>query len=64
MKSTTGKINDEALVQAVKLSDRYVTDRCLPDKALDLIDEACSRLRLEPTLYLQKSMNCVAECLS
>ena len=41
------KINDEALVQAVKLSDRYVTDRCLPDKALDLIDEACSRLRLE-----------------
>jgi ATP-dependent Clp protease ATP-binding subunit ClpB len=41
------KINDEALVQAVKLSDRYVTDRCLPDKALDLIDEASSRLRLE-----------------
>ena len=41
------KINDEALVQAVTLSDRYVTDRCLPDKALDLIDEASSRLRLE-----------------
>jgi ATP-dependent Clp protease ATP-binding subunit ClpB len=41
------KISDEALVQAVRLSDRYVSDRCLPDKALDLIDEAASRLRLE-----------------
>jgi ATP-dependent Clp protease ATP-binding subunit ClpC len=38
--------NDEALVQAVKLSHRYVTDRRLPDKAIDLIDEAAARLRV------------------
>lgn len=38
--------SDEALVQAVKLSHRYVTDRRLPDKAIDLIDEAASRLRV------------------
>ncbi|MFO7263038.1 MAG: ATP-dependent Clp protease ATP-binding subunit ClpC [Bacillaceae bacterium G1] len=40
------KITDEAIVQAVKLSDRYITDRFLPDKAIDLIDEAASRVRL------------------
>ena len=40
------KITDEAIVQAVKLSDRYITDRFLPDKAIDLIDEAGSRVRL------------------
>ena len=40
------KILDEALVQAVKLSDRYITDRYLPDKAIDLIDEAASSLRI------------------
>ncbi|MBB6284368.1 ATP-dependent protease ATP-binding subunit ClpC [Geobacillus subterraneus] len=39
-------ISDEAIVQAVKLSDRYITDRFLPDKAIDLIDEACSKVRL------------------
>ncbi len=39
-------IDDEAIVQAVKLSDRYINDRHLPDKAIDLIDEACSRVRL------------------
>jgi ATP-dependent Clp protease ATP-binding subunit ClpC len=38
--------NDDALVQAVKLSHRYVTDRRLPDKAIDLIDEAAARLRV------------------
>ena len=38
--------SDEALVQAAKLSHRYVTDRRLPDKAIDLIDEAASRLRV------------------
>ncbi|WP_067928217.1 ATP-dependent Clp protease ATP-binding subunit [Alicyclobacillus shizuokensis] len=40
------KITDEALEAAVKLSDRYITDRFLPDKAIDLIDEAASRVRL------------------
>lgn len=39
-------IDDEALVQAAQLSDRYITDRSLPDKAIDLIDEASSRVRL------------------
>jgi len=41
------KITDEALEAAVKLSDRYITDRFLPDKAIDLIDEAASRVRLK-----------------
>ncbi|WP_074950839.1 ATP-dependent Clp protease ATP-binding subunit [Alicyclobacillus macrosporangiidus] len=40
------KITDEALEAAVRLSDRYITDRFLPDKAIDLIDEAASRVRL------------------
>ncbi|HEY9826968.1 MAG TPA: ATP-dependent Clp protease ATP-binding subunit [Stenomitos sp.] len=40
------KIADEALVAAAKLSDRYISDRFLPDKAIDLIDEAGSRVRL------------------
>ncbi|MGG3961771.1 ATP-dependent protease ATP-binding subunit ClpC [Geobacillus stearothermophilus] len=39
-------ISDEAIIQAVKLSDRYITGRFLPDKAIDLIDEACSKVRL------------------
>ncbi|WP_126429270.1 ATP-dependent Clp protease ATP-binding subunit [Brevibacillus marinus] len=41
------KITDEAIEQAVKLSDRYITDRYLPDKAIDLIDEAASKVRLQ-----------------
>ncbi len=41
------KIKDEALVAAVKLSSRYITDRFLPDKAIDLVDEATSSLRME-----------------
>ena len=41
------RILDSALVQAAKLSDRYITDRFLPDKAIDLIDEAASSLRIE-----------------
>jgi ATP-dependent Clp protease ATP-binding subunit ClpB len=40
-------IRDEAIIAAVDLSTRYITDRYLPDKAIDLIDEAASRLRLE-----------------
>ncbi|MBR5234213.1 MAG: ATP-dependent Clp protease ATP-binding subunit [Clostridia bacterium] len=41
------KITDEAIVAAVKLSSRYIGDRFLPDKAIDLIDEASSRVRLK-----------------
>ncbi|MBQ1988531.1 MAG: ATP-dependent Clp protease ATP-binding subunit [Clostridia bacterium] len=41
------KITDEAIDSAVKLSARYITDRFLPDKAIDLIDEAASRVRLK-----------------
>lgn len=40
------KITDEAIVMAVRLSDRYITDRFLPDKAIDVIDEAGSRAKL------------------
>src|SRR6266550_3318056 len=42
-------INDEAIEAAVKLSDRYINDRFLPDKAIDVMDEAGSALRLEAT---------------
>jgi len=41
------KISDEAIEQAVRLSDRYITERFLPDKAIDLIDEAASKVRLK-----------------
>ena len=41
------KIKDSALVAAAKLSHRYITDRFLPDKAIDLMDEATSRLAME-----------------
>lgn len=41
------KIMDSAIVSAVKLSHRYIADRCLPDKAIDLLDEAASALRIE-----------------
>ncbi|MBV8637692.1 MAG: ATP-dependent Clp protease ATP-binding subunit, partial [Candidatus Eremiobacteraeota bacterium] len=44
------QITDAALAAAAKLSDRYITDRFLPDKAVDLIDEASSRVRLQATL--------------
>lgn len=40
------KITDGAIISAVKLSDRYISDRFLPDKAVDVIDEACSRAKL------------------
>src|SRR5699024_6352706 len=43
------RILDSALVSAAVLSDRYITNRFLPDKALDLVDEAASRLRMEIT---------------
>ncbi len=41
------KIQDQALVAAVTLSNRYITDRFLPDKAIDLVDEACALIRSE-----------------
>lgn len=41
------RIKDEAIIAAVELSNRYITNRFLPDKAIDLIDEAASKLRLE-----------------
>lgn len=41
------RIKDEAVIAAVELSNRYITDRFLPDKAIDLMDEAASKLRLE-----------------
>ncbi len=41
------RIKDEAIIASVELSERYITDRFLPDKAIDLIDEAASKLRLE-----------------
>jgi ATP-dependent Clp protease ATP-binding subunit ClpC len=43
------KISDDALEAAARLSDRYITDRFLPDKAVDLMDEAASRVRLQST---------------
>ena len=41
------RLKDAALVAAVQLSDRYITQRFLPDKAIDLIDEACSKTRVQ-----------------
>ena len=41
------RIHDNALVAAATLSDRYITDRFLPDKAIDLVDEACAMIRTE-----------------
>ena len=40
-------ISDSALIAAVKMSDRYITDRFLPDKAIDLVDEAAAKLKME-----------------
>ncbi len=41
------KIHDQALIAAATLSDRYISDRFLPDKAIDLVDEACAMIRTE-----------------
>jgi len=48
------KIQDSAVVAAATLSDRYITDRFLPDKAIDLVDEAASKLRIELTSMPQE----------
>ena len=44
-------ITDDAINSAVNLSDRYITDRNLPDKAIDIIDEAGSRVRIKNSFY-------------
>ena len=44
------KISDEAIIGAAQLSDRYITDRYLPDKAIDLLDEAAAEVRLRSTV--------------
>jgi len=44
------KVSDDALYQAARLSDRYVTDQFLPDKAIDLIDETAARIKLQSSL--------------
>lgn len=43
------RIRDSALVAAAQLSSRYITDRFLPDKAIDLVDEAAAKLNIEVT---------------
>ena len=48
------KIRDDALYAAARLADRYISDRCLPDKAIDLVDEAASRVRLQRALPPQE----------
>src|SRR5438105_9538855 len=58
------KITDDALVAASQLADRYITDRFLPDKAIDLIDEAASRVRLQyalPPAELRQAKQKLAE---
>ncbi len=68
------RITDDALVAAAQLADRYITDRFLPDKAIDLIDEAASRVRLQYALppaelrqakarlvEVQKEINAIAQ---
>lgn len=51
------KITDEAIEAAVKLSDRYITDRYLPDKAIDVIDETASRIKLKKSMMPQELKN-------
>ncbi len=52
------KITDEAVISAVKLSKRYITDRCLPDKAIDLIDEAASNVSIKSGT-VNKTKRCI-----
>src|SRR3546814_12882280 len=55
------RITDGAIVSAATLSNRYITDRFLPDKAIDLMDEAASRLRSEER---RVGKECVSTCRS
>ncbi len=57
------KISDRALVAAAKLSDRYITDRYMPDKAIDVIDETSSRLKLKRTSMPQELKEMEAELI-
>jgi ATP-dependent Clp protease ATP-binding subunit ClpC len=58
------KITDEALETAVKMSDRYISDRFLPDKAIDLIDEACALVRLSQVKEPENLKNVEEEIVS
>jgi ATP-dependent Clp protease ATP-binding subunit ClpA len=58
------KIKDAALISAAVLSHRYITDRFLPDKAIDLIDEAASKLRMEIDSMPVGSMKSNGSCES
>ncbi len=58
------RISDEAIEEAVKLSTRYIQDRFLPDKAIDLIDEAAAKLRLSQTPDLSDLKEAEAELLN
>ncbi len=49
------RIKDEAIIAAVELSHRYITDRFLPDKAIDLIDESAAKLRLEMNSHARRT---------
>jgi len=49
------RIKDEAIIAAVELSQRYITDRFLPDKAIDLIDESAAKLKLEIELHARRA---------
>ncbi len=55
------KITDDALYQAARLSDRYVTDQFLPDKAIDLIDETAARIKLQSSLLPDDVRELVSE---
>lgn len=55
------KIEDAALVASARLADRYISDRCLPDKAIDLVDEAASRVRLRLALPPQELREAMLE---
>ena len=57
------EISDEALEAAVKLSDRYINDRFLPDKAIDLIDEAASRLNMSSMREYEEALRDKKEAL-
>src|SRR5436189_202629 len=63
------KITDEALAAAAELADRYISDRFLPDKAIDLIDEAASRMRIksmsQPPVYreLEEAIEAVSKAI-
>jgi len=58
------KISDKAITSAVKLSSQYITDRFLPDKAIDLIDEACAAMKLAAQAMPKKLVDLEAEIRS